>query len=132
MYGLDTSTAYIIVTTFADIFMETLKSKYAKPPFYVMKEKLVPSLNTYFLQKHSPYMEKLSESIQRQVQYGLAETKKYHGRGIRGNATESNEETVLKMHHLQSVFYLFLIGLAVAILVFISEIVYSCKNRFYL
>lgn len=129
LYNLDTKTAYITVTTFANIFIETLKSQYAKPPFYVMKEKLVPSINTYILQRHTPYMEKLSQCLLRQVQYGLSKKNKYQGKHIKGNLTESDSQIVLGIQHLQSVFHLYLFGLLFSVLVFVIEVVYSLKNR---
>ncbi|XP_064215894.1 uncharacterized protein LOC135267916 [Tribolium castaneum] len=126
LYSLDTRTAYIIVTTFADTFIETLKSKYERPPFYVMKEKLVPSINTYILQRHSPYMRKLSNCLLRQVQYGLSEMREYETRV----KEISDSQIVLGMQHLQSIFYLYLMGLCCSTLVFLIEIGYSwlCNN----
>ncbi|CAH1367512.1 unnamed protein product, partial [Tenebrio molitor] len=95
LYSLDTRTAYVIIGTFARKFVETLESKYDLPPFYIMKEPLVPSANTYIFQRHSPYLDKISNCLQRLIQHGLLNSREYR-RLVGRNSTQSDDKIVLE------------------------------------
>ncbi|RZC33131.1 hypothetical protein BDFB_008672, partial [Asbolus verrucosus] len=87
LYSLDTSAAYVIIKTFANKFVETLQNRQKNPPFYIMKEPLVPGANTYIFQRHSPYLEKVNECLLKQKQYGLSLSK--YVEHFEGNSTGS-------------------------------------------
>ncbi|KAJ3663162.1 hypothetical protein Zmor_007468 [Zophobas morio] len=128
LYSLDTSASYIITLTLANKFMATVKSKYARPPFYILEEALVPGMDMYFFQRHSPYLEKFDECLLRQKQYALSEIRIHSGSSLKENISRSeNSHIALRMEHLQSVFHIFEIGLGLSVIVFMCEILF--KNR---
>ncbi|KAJ3663163.1 hypothetical protein Zmor_007469 [Zophobas morio] len=128
LYSLDTSASYAIILTFANKFMESLKSNYAKPPFYILEEALVPGMDTYFFQRHSPYLEKIDECLLRLKQYALSEKRVYTSSYFKRNFTRSRSPViVLGVEHLQSVFHILTVGLLLSVLVFICEIVVKKK-----
>ncbi|KAJ3663161.1 hypothetical protein Zmor_007467 [Zophobas morio] len=130
LYSLDTRGAYLVTRIFAKKFIETLKNKYAKPPFYIMEEALAPSIETYYFQRHSPYLEKVNECLLRQKQYALSEIKIHSGSSLRGNITNSEStQIVLGVKHLQNVFHILAIGLLLGVVVFICEILLKNKNK---
>ncbi|KAJ3663159.1 hypothetical protein Zmor_007465 [Zophobas morio] len=131
LYSLDTRSAHIVLSTYAKKFIETLKSKYANPPFYIIEEALVPSVDRYFFQRHSPYLEKINECLLRQKQYALSEIRIHSGSSLKGNITRNEgSRTVLGMKHLHHVFHLFTMGLFFSVVVFICEILLKNRPKF--
>ncbi|RZB38662.1 hypothetical protein BDFB_011882, partial [Asbolus verrucosus] len=120
LYSLDTSAAYVIIKTFANKFVETLQNCQKNPPFYIMKERLVPGANTYIFQRHSPYLEKVNECLLKQKQYGLSLSK--YVEHFEGNSTGSGSNIALPMDHLKSLFYILFSGLSFSSFIFAVEI----------
>ena len=131
LYSLDTRAAHVVMWTYAKTFTETLKNRYAKPPFYIMEEALVPGVDAYFFQRHSPYLEKINECLLRQKQYALSEIRIHSGSSLRGNITRNEgSQTVLGMKHLHHVFHLLVMGLFLSVVVFVCEIILKNGRKF--
>lgn len=128
LYNLDTSSAYIIIKTTANKFMESLNSKFLEPPFYIMNEALVPSLNTYIFQKHSPFLEKVNECLGRMKQHGLLNSPFSKPVGAICNQELLHvHNTKLCFRHLRFVFAILATGLLISFIVFALELIRKIK-----
>jgi hypothetical protein len=135
LYNLDTSQAYVITIGFANKYISTLPRTKENLAFGLLEEIIVPGIGTYYFQKHSPFLDKFSELLQRATLYALSENK-HQINPQRENTEEKNlhEKTtsvedhnnvVLTVKHLQSVFFLWIGGLFVALVSFVSELIYN-------
>ncbi|KAJ3663158.1 hypothetical protein Zmor_007464 [Zophobas morio] len=127
LYGLNTKGAYIIGGPFADKFVGGLKGDKEHLPFRIMKDILVPGVSVYFFQTHSPFVDKISECIQREKQFALSTRKRRYKRNLRRNNDEG-DLVVLEIGHLHSIFYVWMGGLVLSCLCLVFECIYSKYN----
>ena len=102
-----------------------------------MKERLFSTRSSFGLQKDSPLKPAMDRVIQRLIEAGLVE---YHRSANYGNnkkddeipESASNEDRLVRfsLDNLQGAFYLLSIGVVIATLAFVTElIVAKCINR---
>ncbi|RZC35574.1 hypothetical protein BDFB_011074, partial [Asbolus verrucosus] len=89
LFRLDTGMAYVVTQSVANNFVDWLKLQ-------------TESFDTYFFQKHSPYIDYVNKFLQRDHQFQLS---KDH------DDSEKEKPVVLTLQHLQSVFLLLISGL---------------------
>ncbi|KAJ3635899.1 hypothetical protein MTP99_008769 [Tenebrio molitor] len=121
--NLNTTGGYGMTLTYAQRYVEILKNRGKSTPFYVMKEILVPGYNTFIFQRHSPYIDKISECLLREKQYMLAARRRLAIKNWE-NDFEGGDQVVLRFQHLQRVFYTLACGLAASFLVFLTELTF--------
>jgi hypothetical protein len=122
LYNLDTSQAYVIGVAFAHKYISTLPRSKDNAVFHLLGDILVPGVSTYYFQKHSPYLDKISELLQRERQYALDQSKQGEEVNLHGETTQ-DDNVVLTVKHLQAVFYLWIGGVFVALISFVSELI---------
>jgi hypothetical protein len=120
---LNTSGAYGMIWTYANKYGEILNKGQRNILFYGMKEVLVPQYNSYMFKKHSPFLDKFSECLLRERQYMLAKSSDF-GTKFKKSSLEKDEEVVLKLQHLQHIFFVLVFGLAASFLMFVAELIF--------
>jgi hypothetical protein len=121
--NLNTSGAYGMTWTYANKYVKILNKGKRNILFCGMKEVLVPQYNSYIFKKHSPYLDKFSECLLRERQFMLAKSSDF-GTRFKKSSLEEDEEVVLKLQHLQHIFFVLAIGLAASLLVFVVELMF--------
>jgi hypothetical protein len=121
--NLNTSGAYGMIWTYANKYGEILNKGQRNILFYGMKEVLVPQYNSYMFKKHSPFLDKFSECLLRERQYMLAKSSDF-GTKFKKSSLEKDEEVVLKLQHLQHIFFVLVFGLAASFLMFVVELIF--------
>jgi len=100
-------------------------NKHEDPPYYLMKECILPTRSSFGLQKISPLKPYFDTKILRFVETGLV---KYHRsqfvKELRHLQRQNNskEMTPFSLNNLQGAFYLFIFGVILSIVVFILEL----------
>lgn len=129
------TTAFIMMRFHADLMEKRSFDKIAGRPLYkIMKECLLSFPRVYFLKLGSMYVDYVSELLRRFHEMGLVDKHaKYtdfmnalHGNvavedNENDNVDEANIKVVITVDHLQTAFYLLLIGLIAASFAFIGE-----------
>jgi hypothetical protein len=121
--NLNTSGAYGMIWTYANKYGEILNKGQRNILFYGMKEVLVPQYNSYMFKKHSPFLDKFSECLLRERQYMLAKSSDF-GIRFKKSSLEEDEEVMLKLQHLQHIFFVLVFGLAASFLMFVVELIF--------
>ncbi|KAF5278846.1 hypothetical protein FQR65_LT03535 [Abscondita terminalis] len=109
----------------ARIFMTEVEQKFNKNLFYVLKEHLVPGHRAYVFPKNSPYVSTINEMMLKFYETGLYKIK-HKNKKLLANHTN---KTPLTLSHMQTPFYLLILGLIVSALVFAGEIVYFNRSK---
>lgn len=118
---LNDSYAYVCTTRIAKNFFQSIDKSGEKQKFYLLKEVLVPGLNTYIFQNHSPYTEKISSILMLQSQYGISNKFNLDISIARNNSSNKND-VVLEWKHLEFCFYLLFGGWVISFLAFVVEV----------
>lgn len=109
--------------------MSDIKEQTGKNLYHIVKETLVPGCSRYLLQRNSPYSAEIDKVILFEKQYALTEARKIFRHFRRNNSDSqllSNRErhgsNIIRMYHLQGVFFILFIGICFSITVFILEL----------
>lgn len=98
------------------------------PIYHLLKEHIIPGLNGYNIKVKSPYTDVINRYILYDQQFALS---KYIANRIylKNVSLEEyvSDQVPLSLEHLQSVFYILIIGEILSILVFIMEVVIHFK-----
>jgi len=101
------------------------------PPFYLMKECILPTRSSFGLQKNSPLKSHVDRKILRFIETGLV---KYHRsqfvkelRNLQRHST-SKEMIPFSLNNLQGAFYLFVCGITLSTIVFMIELMIQCYS----
>lgn len=104
--------------------------------FHFSKEHLGINLVSYIVSKNSPYLDRFNLIIQRMVEAGLRHKDFIENddinrhRHLNTEADDLGNKVVLTLYHFQALFFLFILGLGLSLLVFVLEIIISYfKNK---
>lgn len=98
------------------------------PIYHLLKEHMVPGLNGYNIQAKSPYTDVINRYILYDQQFALSKyvANRIHLKNV--NLEEHvSDQVPLSLEHLQSVFYILIIGEILSVLVFVMEILVHYK-----
>ncbi|XP_018579388.1 uncharacterized protein LOC108917324 [Anoplophora glabripennis] len=67
----NTFSGYIMTEEAARVYVEFIRSKDDKPIYHIVGEKLIPGINTYMVQKKSPFLKRINKMMLLIRQFGL-------------------------------------------------------------
>lgn len=112
----NTSSAYLIPLILAYTFMQKFQELDGNPVYKILNEILLPGLDMFMLQKHSPLLQKFDRFVHQIKTFSLV--REYHPKNVKTVV----EHTVLTMSHFYLVFGLLVVGECLATFVFLFEI----------
>lgn len=121
--GGDISTGYTVLQSVAEEIMDKFQTY--PPTFYILKEHFVPGYTAYVFPGNSPYLGQMNYFISLDKQHGLSGFNTTSKRQSHKTFDDNFETVSLSVEHLQTAFYILLIGYVLSILIFFSEIAYS-------
>ncbi|KAF5278847.1 hypothetical protein FQR65_LT03536 [Abscondita terminalis] len=116
----------------ARILMAAVQKSFGANLFYILKEHLVPGHRAYAFPKNSPHITTINKIKLYFFEFGLRENHQKSTRKnvhVMNNTQDQSSETPLALSHVQTPFYLLILGLLIGTLVFWGEIFYSYKTR---
>ncbi|KAK5639768.1 hypothetical protein RI129_010579 [Pyrocoelia pectoralis] len=115
----------------AEIMIRRSRNKFGKNMYYILEEKLIPGHRSYIFPKNSPFIDTVNRFILLYKEFGLLQSYKFGDLETEKNLIpEPNNyykykkmgATVLTLDHMQTAFYILLLGYAISLLVVLVEV----------
>lgn len=125
IYNMETSYAYVMRQTAANVYINYLKKYQKEDAFYILKEPITVGYDIYVFQKFSPFTKKFDQYLLINHQTFLSNKfEESHKQKFFKESNESQNDNfvVLSMNHVYSVFCFLVGGLSVSFLTFVLEL----------
>ncbi|KAK5639770.1 hypothetical protein RI129_010581 [Pyrocoelia pectoralis] len=115
----------------AEIMIRRSRNKFGKEMFYILQEKWIPGHRGYIFPKNSPFIDIVNRFILFYKEFGLLQSYKFGDWETEKNLIpepnnyikhKTTGATILTLDHMQTAFYILLLGYAISFLVFLVEV----------
>lgn len=120
--------AYALPNSYIENILMEHKRRNGETIYHILEEHLIPGLGVYMFSEYSPYIRTFNKLFLKNKEFGLSRYKSINQPNRNyvklTNVANKYTNTVFTLYHLQTPFLILLMGIAIATLTFICELIY--------